>query len=331
MNHKPAAHDADSGKEPRPAPNQAARLTLRAGRLRAEVAPAIGGSLSAFFSVDAALDGADPAAASRHDWLRPASDAALASGDPLGMASFPMLPWCNRIREGRFQWRGRSVRLAPNFERSPHTIHGLGWRHAWRVGQVGAAQVTLLYSHAGGSEWPFAFEAEQRYALDETGLAIDIALTNTGARTMPAGIGHHPYLPHRREGVGTRVQAVVERMWESDADHMPTGLSASHPAVAALRHGLVLADHALDNNFTGFGHWASVRWPDGRALTLLTGTPLDHFVLYSPSDKEVFCMEAVSNCTDWINLRAQDAALPCGGHALARGQTLRASIRLNPT
>ncbi|MDB5730148.1 MAG: hypothetical protein JWQ03_43 [Variovorax sp.] len=297
-------------------------LTLKHGEFTAELAPHLGGALASFYS-----GGGEPGASARRDWLRPATPEVLAARDPLRMASFPLVPWCNRIRDGRFDWEGRTVRLAPNFGASPHTIHGLGWQRSWEVVEATAASAALRFECDGRGAWPFAFHCRQRYALDDAGLAIELTLVNTGPRSMPAGLGHHPFFPHRREGAGTVVQAQVDAMWENDDEQMPTVLSATDPALAALRDGMRLDRFALDNNFTGFGHSAQVRWPDGSALTLRGDGPLDYFVLYSPRDQDLFVMEAVSNCTDWINLRARDPALPVGGTALAPGDTLRATWR----
>jgi aldose 1-epimerase len=298
---------------------------LQAGELVAEVAVEIGGALAAFYREERADR-------PRHDWLRPAAAAALEAHSPLGMASFPLVPWCNPIRAGRFTWNGRTVELAPNYGESPHTIHGLGWQRAWSVVERDAASLVLSCSERGDGAWPFPFEATQRYAVDPVGLSIEVELRNTGTGSMPAGIGHHPYFPHRREGTGTRVQAQVDAIWLSDDEAMPTRLSRDHPSVAALRRGMAIADHRLDNNFIGFGHRATIDWPDGSALTVAAEPPLDCFVLYTPASEDFFVLEAVSNCTDWINLVESGKASPTdvGGAALAPGQALRASTRFEP-
>ena len=104
----------------------------------------------------------------------------------------------------------------------------------------------------------FAFAARQRYALDPAGLDVTLAVTNTGRETMPAGSAHHPYIPHRREGAGTSCAPRSRPIWLGDRDVLPTALSTTHPAIAALRRGMRLADFDLDNNFTGFAHHAEV-------------------------------------------------------------------------
>jgi aldose 1-epimerase len=296
------------------------------GPFSAAIAPDAGGSLASFFSVL-------PATGETRHWLRPASTDALTHCDPLRMASFPLVPWANRIRHGRFEFDGTEVQLPPNMGNSPHTIHGLGWQAPWQVASRSAEHIGLQMHYQGHGAWPFAFSATQTYRLDAHGLHISLAVRNSGTRRMPADLGHHPYFPHERAGAGTRVSAQVTGMWESDGELLPTRLNLAHPTVAALRSGMPLRDFALDNNFSGFGREARIEWPNGDSLHLHASAPLDYFVVYSPGDQDVFCMEPVSNCTDWLNLRSagQDTAAPtAGGNVLAPGETLQANFRLAP-
>ncbi|MDQ6627560.1 MAG: aldose 1-epimerase [Pseudomonadota bacterium] len=300
---------------------------LEAGVLAAEIVPEIGGSVAAFFSPDTPTR-------KRLDWFRAADAVALDSRAPTGLASFPLLPWCNRIRDGRFTWRGRVVQLAPNVPDSPHTIHGIGWQSAWTVEYSDAQRIFLALVEAGEGAWPYPFRAELTYRLDPAGLSIDIVLQNTGTQTMPAGLGNHPYFPHLRDGSGTRVTAFVDAIWQSDNEAMPTTLSSSRPEIAALQTGLRLSDHVLDNNFTGYRRTARIDWPDGRALRIIASAPLDFMVLYSPPKQDLFVLEAVSNCTDWINLLDANAAdatpATVGGSALDPGETIQATTRFEP-
>lgn len=72
-------------------------VILASGAARLEVCPVAGGSLARFQTTidDRAVD-----------WLRPASTETLRDGDPLGMACFPLVPFSNRIRQGRFAFGG---------------------------------------------------------------------------------------------------------------------------------------------------------------------------------------------------------------------------------
>src|SRR4051812_37554770 len=101
-------------------------LDLRAGDLRAAVAPGVGGSLASFRSETNGRS---------IDWLRAASDEGLVARNPLAMASFPLVPFCNRIRNGITSFEGRDIRFPPNHpsEDSPHPLHGIGWQLPWDV------------------------------------------------------------------------------------------------------------------------------------------------------------------------------------------------------
>jgi aldose 1-epimerase len=143
---------------------------------------------------------------------------------------------------------------------------------------------------------------------------------------LPVGLGHHPYLPHRP---GTRLTTGVQAMWGGDAEVMPTTLQT--PAfLDTLRSGILLSTLDLDNNFTGWGHTARVDWPDtGTALVMTAQAPFDYFVLYCPQGADMFCIEPVSNCTDWMNL-AQKGQSDVGGQLLAPGASLHTRMALQP-
>jgi aldose 1-epimerase len=301
-------------------------IELNAGQLRVEVAPDAGGSIARFYCA-AAAGGA------QIDWLRPASATGLQRRDPLAMASFPLVPFCNRIRDGRAQFEGREIRFPPNHpaQDSPHPLHGIGWQRPWRVIAAGASRASLALDVPASAAWPWHFSAAQQILLDERELEIAISITNEDSAAMPAGIGHHPYFPHT---AGTRVTSPTAAMWLADADVMPTSLEVTD-AVRKLRQGVVLAELDLDNNFTGWEHRTLIEWPaDARAprrsLVMRAQPTLDYFVLYCPAGADHFCAEPVSQCTDWLNLLPAYGRAALGGARLAPGETLQARFWLAP-
>jgi len=300
-------------------------IRLAAGPLRVEVAPLAGGALAGFWGVGAG--------GHRIDWLRAASHEALARRDPLGMASFPLVPFCNRIRQGRASFEGRDIRLAPNRpdRPSPHPLHGIGWQRPWRVQAQDDCRVELVLEEPATAAWPWAFAACQRITLAEDALSVWIEASNRDEVAMPLGLGHHPYFPHRP---GTRLTAACAAMWRTDAEVMPTALETGE-VVDRLRAGVALSELVLDNNFVGWEHVARIDWPAEPALParhlLLQADPvLDYFVVYSPAGADHFCAEPVSQCTDWLNLLPRYGHGPLGGARLPPGQTLGAGFRLTP-
>jgi aldose 1-epimerase len=296
-------------------------VRLAAGSLHLVLAPDAGGAVAAFYGE---RHGA------RFDWLRPAGADALARRDLFAMASFPLLPWCNRIRDGRAHFGGRDIAIAPGHPAAPsgrHPLHGIGWLRPWRVAKATPTCVRLELTVEADVQWPWRFEASQLFELDPAELRCALTLTNLDTSPMPAGIGHHPYFPHR---AGTRLQAQTAAMWRGDAEVMPVALERT-AEVARLREGAQLSDLDLDNNFTGWQRQARIEWPlDSRALVMTAESPLDFFVLYCPRGADHFCAEPVSQCTDALNLSANHGPEEVGGAVLAPGASITGCWALRP-
>ena len=270
-------------------------------------------------------------------WLRPASDTAIATSDVLAMASFPLLPFCNRLRAGRASFNGQQIVLPLHPPGTPHALHGGGWLQPWRVSAQDTQSVQLEMTHSGADAawpWPFAFHASQLYALRADRLTVTLEVENRSRQPMPIGIGHHPFLPDR---TSARLTVDLAAMWAADDEVMPTAL-VTPPLLDALRAGAAVAEIEQDNNFIGWDRLARVDWPAGAtrrrasSLRMTSTAPLDYFVLYSPAQHDFFCIEAVSNCTDWMNLaQGQFPQAQIGGSVIAPGERYCGTFWLEPS
>ncbi len=293
--------------------NEKNLVQLSAGCVRLVLAPEVGGAIAALY---------DEQSGARFDWLRPATDDALARRDPFAMASFPLLPWCNRIRDGRAQFGSRDIAIATSHPAGPsgkHPLHGIGWMRPWKVAQSSPTRAKLELAVEADAQWPWRFEASQSFELDPSGLRSTVTLTNRDITPMPAGIGHHPHYPHR---AGTRLQTATAAMWRGDAEVMPVALEPT-AEVDRLRDGVLLSELDLDNNFTGWSRTVLIDWPnEARSLVMSAESPFDFFVLYCPRGADHFCAEPVSQCTDAINLSGRYGANELGSAVLAPGESL---------
>ena len=297
-----------------------ALVTLAAGAMRVVIAPEVGGALAAYY--ESTPEGP-------LHWLRPATQAAFDERDPLRMASFPLFPYCNRIRDARFQFDGGIVDLNGNDLRFAHALHGNAWRHPWQVGARTESSVELHFEHEPDSQqpgdWPFRYRAQQRIELIGGALRITLSAQNLGDRPMPFGMGHHPYYPRTAQ---TRVYAHVQAMWHADADVLPTHLGP-HPAIEALRDGLSPDAFALDNNFANWSREATIAWPDEhRQLTMTADAPFDHMVVFAPANDAQLCVEPVTNTTDCFNAAGMQEQV--GGCVLQPGEEIAATLEWTP-
>ncbi len=265
-------------------------ITLRADTVRLSVAPAVGGSITRYTSARAGRT---------FEWMRPASEEALLNRSAGNTASFPLVPFSNRIRDARFRFRGRVVRLEQNFQPEPHAIHGHAWRRAWDVVNRSHASLTLAYRHPA-DRWPWSYRAEQTFTLTPERLAVRFAVTNESSEAMPVGFGLHPYFVRTSRAT---VRADVGSMWRADADSMPDALVSPPPQLALDGNGLNPDAIPLDNNFVQFGGHAVVDWPEWNARLRIDAEPVySCLVVYTPPGRDFFCVEPVTNCIDGFNL-----------------------------
>jgi aldose 1-epimerase len=292
-------------------------ISLRAGRAEVGVAPAAGGSIAYYRWNDGERV---------HDWLRPTGREDRLSGTADRFACFPLVPFSNRIRDGRFAFGRRAIRLPLNQWPQPHAEHGHGWQTAWDIVDRAADRLALGFDHPADA-WPFSYRARQEFTLTEDELRVTLSAENRGRETMPVGLGLHPYFPRTAR---CRLMARVDRMWATDDEVMPTTLTGADPRLASC-DGLPVAESALDNAFTGWQHDATIDWPEQRArLRMEAGPPLDFLVVYSPPGEDFFCAEPVSHCTDAFNLAGQGRG-DTGMLTLEPGAALPVTVRFRPS
>ena len=286
------------------------RLNLAVGRLRLELSPSIGGAISAFEW----MDGETPRPILRkcHSPIETVLDA----------ASFPLVPYVNRIRDGCFAFRGREVQLAPNMAGDPSPLHGQGWLNPWRVEEAGDRRAVQSFRHEA-SEWPWSYEARQEFALDEHGLWLKLVCRNLSEEPMPCGLGQHPYFPC---GPETRLGTEVDCVWTIDANVLPVD-KAPAKGRYDLRNRLVCAQD-LDNGFGGWSGEARITDPDWPYELRMSSTDAHFFQLYSPRAGEVFVAEPVTHANAALN--APEEQWPeLGMRVLEPGEEMSLAMRLD--
>ena len=293
-------------------------IELRAGTATLVVSPVAGGSITRY--------------ASAHndrmfEWMRPALADAVQTRSAGSTSSFPLVPFSNRIRDARFRFRGRTIQLPQNFRPGPHAIHGHGWRQPWGVVSQAAPSLTLEYRHTADA-WPWAYRAEQRFALSPDRLTVRFAVTNESADPMPVGFGLHPYFVRTP---AVRFRAAVGQMWQTDSNAMPTALVAAPPGLPLDADGLSPDATVLDNNFLGFGGRARVEWPEWNAGLDVAADPIfSCLVIYTPEGRDFFCAEPTTICIDGFNL-ADQGRTDTGIIVLDPGDTSAGDVTFTPT
>jgi aldose 1-epimerase len=165
----------------------------------------------------------------------------------------------------------------------------------------------------GDADWPFPFAARQYFTTD-AGVLLGAAAADQHGRGRAAG---RPGLSSLLSSSG-RAAACTSRpqpVWETDATKLPTRKVAQSGIDADLAH----LDY--DHCFEGWRGRARIR--DER-FSLQLVSELPWLVVYTPAQRDYFCVEPVSHLSNAIHM-AEPAAH--GLVALAPGQTLEAAMR----
>jgi aldose 1-epimerase len=271
---------------------------LHAGALRLAVRPDLGGAVAGLWHGETPL-------------LRSTEPARLGSSHDAAM--FPLLPYSNRLGYRRFRWRGHDFTTRANVDSSPHSLHGLGWQREWRLVSSSALEVVLELVHAGDADWPFAFTARQYFSLGADAFSARLQFTNDADGEQPVGLGFHPYFVRR---LRSRLHVELSDRWEADATLLPTRKVAQPGIDSDLSH------LDFDNCFEGWRGPARIR--DER-FSLQLSSSLPYLVVYTPPDRDYFCVEPVSHVSNAVHMADP---LAHGLVALAPGATQEAWMKL---
>lgn len=258
-------------------------IILRAGSAECEIWPDAGGSIARW-----AIDD--------QDMLRRATATARTDKLPLGMSSFPLVPYSNRIGFARFDYHGRTVELEQNFPPEQHAIHGTGWTARWDSECIGNDKVLLHYIHQPDGHWPWKFEAEQHISLSPEELRIELIARNLSDQTVPLAFGHHPYF----DSEGAKLSFQADRVWRNADNGLPA--YAEQPkGPFEFANGPAVTGRVLDNGYAGWSSKAQIAWA-GRPRKLEISSDMKAAVIYIPAGEDYFCFEPVPHIINALNL-----------------------------
>jgi aldose 1-epimerase len=234
-----------------PTPPSGAQYELAAGDYRATVVEVGGGVRSCTYNGRPVLD--------------PYPFDAMCDG----AHGTPLIPWPNRLADGRYRFDGADYQVALTEPEKHNAIHGfLCWR-AWQAREQASDRIimaTRLYPLPG---YPFMLDVEVEYLLTDGGLTARTTATNIGEAACPYACGQHPYLSpgagliddcELELAAGTRITTSADRQ-------LPTGREpvAGTPFDFRLRRHL--GHLPVDYAFTDL-----TRDAGGRAWVRLHGT-----------------------------------------------------------
>ena len=206
-----------------------------------------------------------------------------------GAHGAPLIPWPNRLADGRYRFDGTDYQVALTEPGKHNAIHGfLHWR-PWRPVEQAGDRITMAATLFPLQGYPFSLDARIEYRLDRAGLTVTITTTNIGDRPCPYGCGQHPYLSPGDGLVddctlqlraATRIRTDPERK-------LPAGTEPVDGTSFDFRRARQLGDLAIDYAFTDLERDAAARaWvrlgrPDGCTAELWVDETFPVIELYT--------------------------------------------------
>ena len=180
---------------------------------------------------------------------------------PAGWRGAVLVPWPNRVRDGRWSWHDRELQLDVHSVDQPNAMHGLVAWQPWQVlerGQTSTTVGTTLEPHPG---YPFRLAVAVDYELGPDRLAVTVRVRNVGTAEAPVGVGMHPSLhvgANEDGGIGGAELTVPARTALETEGGLPTGgRQRFHGDVGRIGH------RALDTPLTDLERdadgWARLR------------------------------------------------------------------------
>jgi aldose 1-epimerase len=240
------------------------------------------------------------------DFMRPTDESNY--GNAGLCASYVLVPWSNRIRDGKFRFQGTEYQLRTSYKDGT-AIHGVGKDLAWKVEHVDGQRLraTFKSSDFENINYPFKFSAVQEFTLDGKQFSVFTSVKNEDTRTMPAGFGHHPYFQRVIGSDAVSVELPCSQYYlleNAMPDSAPVPISEERLDFRTLKPLNPEAyEKGVDDLFAGRIGDNPVRIVYGDTeIQMHAGALYKHIILYSPKEKSFWAVEPVTNANDGFNL-----------------------------
>ena len=248
-------------------------------------------------------------------------------------ASFLLVPWSNRIRDGRFRFRGNEYQLRVNSDDGT-AIHGVGRKLPWKVESATTSSIVCTFDSADFPDinWPWQFSSRAEFSVAGRDFTMVLSIKNEASAPFPAGFGHHPYFQRTFAGPQDTVllQVPCSRSFPLDKA-LPTGGPIPIAPRIDFQQMRPLGDDFIDDVLTGRTYSEPIRFRYTRsdlALEMHADPLFETVIVYAPVGKDFFAVEPVTNANDGFNL--DDQGIPGSGvFVLEPGQECAGTVTLS--
>jgi aldose 1-epimerase len=197
-----------------------------------------------------------------------------------------LMPWPNRLRDGRYDWDGQTLQLALSDTKNAHAIHGVvRWRN-WQLLSWEPSRLTLGLRLFPLSGYPFTLGLAVEYELRDDGLRVAARAENLGRRDCPYGVGFHPYLTLGEQIDHARLRLPAAQVLAADERQIPVSSRAVEGTQYDFRSAREIGALVLDDCFHALARDADRRArvtlaDSERTVTLWLGEAYEYVMVFS--------------------------------------------------
>ncbi|MFC4242315.1 aldose 1-epimerase family protein [Gryllotalpicola reticulitermitis] len=198
------------------------------------------------------------------------------TGSPQSAQGIVLSPWPNRVRDGKWTWRGADgtetkLQLPLTEPAYGNASHGLLRFTSYELADKGADFVELQVTIYPQNGYPFLVDTRVRYELTDDGLTVTHTFANGGETDAPVAVGAHPYFRLGEVDTNELLLTVhATTHYELDEKMIPVGSTPVDGTRFDLRTPQRVGSLTLNEGYAdaGPGELAQLTAPDGSSLVL---------------------------------------------------------------
>jgi aldose 1-epimerase len=197
-----------------------------------------------------------------------------------------LVPWPNRLADGRYAFDGVDHQL-PITEPSRMTaLHGLSPWRPWTPVEHESDRITLKLELLPSPGYPFTVDTWIEYRLGADGLRVTTTSANLGESACPYGLGFHPYLSAGEATLDDCTLSLdATTRFVTDERLLPIGEETVAGTDFDFTTPRAIGSLVIDDAFTGVARdadglaWVKLARPDGRTAAIWMDDSCDYWQL----------------------------------------------------
>jgi aldose 1-epimerase len=201
----------------------------------------------------------------------------------------PLIPWPNRLHEGRYVWDGQQHQTPINEVAKHNALHGYTRGHNWVVSSTAPHEAVAALRLHPQEGYPFILDLSVTYTLDPTGLTVTNIARNAGTDACPYAHGAHPYITVGTDLIDEATLTVPAGSYlQTDEFQIPVGRVPVDGTPVDFRTGAAIGKVKVDHAFTdlmrdgdGVARVVLASAETGRSVTVWTDARYPYLMIFT--------------------------------------------------